>query len=101
MNDQQAEEMIRLLHELRDGQQLQLERQAQAMQRQEDLLAQQRERQAASLHRSGETEQLFASTSKLVARASVLAFVVYPIVVIVLMLVLWMVLARATPWGAG
>ena len=97
MNDQQAEELIRLLHELRDGQRLQLERQAQALQRQEEVLAQQRERLAASSQRSGETEQLFANTSKAVARASVLAFVVYPIAAIALILVLWLVFARAAP----
>lgn len=72
MNDLQAEEMIRLLQELRDGQRLQLERQAQALQRQEELMAQQRERLAASSQRSGETEKPFAKTAKVVARASVL-----------------------------
>jgi hypothetical protein len=97
MNDQQAEEMIRLLKELRDGQRLQLERQAQALQRQEELMAQQRERLAASSQRSGETEQLFAKTAKVVARASVLAFVVFPIAVVALMLVLWLVAARVAP----
>jgi hypothetical protein len=37
MNDAQAERMVRLLEEIRDGQQLQLERQAQALQWQEEL----------------------------------------------------------------
>lgn len=97
MNDQQAEEMIRLLQELRDGQRLQLERQAQALQRQDELMAQQRERLAATSQRSGETEQLFAKTAKVVARASVLAFVVYPLAVVALIVVLWLVFFRVAP----
>ena|SRR5690242_9256595 len=97
MNDQQVEEMIRLLQEIRDGQRLQLERQAQALQRQDELMTQQRERLAASSKRSGETEQLIAKTAKVVARASVLAFVVFPIAVVGLLIALWLVFARVAP----
>jgi hypothetical protein len=42
MNDEQGERFTGLLDEIRDGQRLQLERQAQALRRQEELIAQQR-----------------------------------------------------------
>ena len=79
MNDEQAEKMVRLLEEIRDGQRLQIEREAQALQRQDEVLAQQRERLAGLSQRSGQAEQLLAKSAKVVASARVVAFLVLPI----------------------
>jgi hypothetical protein len=97
MNDEQAEKMVRPLEEIRDGQRLSLERQAEALQRQSEQMSQQRERLAASSRQSGEAEQLFAKTAKVVSRASVLAFVVVPIAAVLFVLMLWLVFARIAP----
>jgi hypothetical protein len=97
MTDEQAEKMVRLLEEIRDGQRLSLQRQEQALQRQSELMSQQRERFAASSQRSAEAEQLFEKTAKIVARASVLAFVVVPVAAVCFFLLLWLVFARVVP----
>jgi hypothetical protein len=97
MNDEQAEKMVQLLEEIRDGQRLSLERQVEALQRQSELMSQQRERLAALSRQSGEAEQLFAKTAKVVARASMLAFVVVPIAAACFALLLWLVVARVVP----
>src|SRR5262249_44739373 len=94
MNDEHAEKLFRLLEELRDGQRLQLERQAQALQRQDEVLARQRERSGAWSQQSGKAEQLFTKACKVVARASLIAFVVLPVTVLFLMLLLWLVFGR-------
>jgi hypothetical protein len=94
MNDEQADRIVRLLEEIRDGQRLQLERQAQALQRQEELLAQQRERLAGLSQRSGQAERLLDRSAKVVASARILAFVALPIAVLMLAFVIWVLLAR-------
>ena len=94
MNDEQADRMVRLLEEIRDGQRLQLERQALALQRQDELLAQRRERQADVSQRTGEAEQLLTKASKVVARASIVSFVVFPIALLGFVFLLWLVFAR-------
>src|SRR5215468_926345 len=94
MNDEQAERMVRLLEEIRDGQRLQLERQAQALQRQDELLAQQRERLAGLSQSSGQAGQILEKSAKVVASARLLVFIVLPLVVILVGFLVWMLLAR-------
>jgi len=94
MNDAQAERMVRLLEEIRDGQRLQLERQAQALQRQDELLAQQRERLAGLSQSSGQAGQILEKSAKVVASARLLVFIVLPLVVILVGFLVWMLLAR-------
>jgi len=94
MNDEQAAKMVRLLEEIRDGQRLQLERQAQALQRQDELLAQQRERLSSLSQRSGQAEQLLAKSAKVVASARMLTFLVLPFAIVFVAFLVWILLAR-------
>lgn len=94
MNDQQGERIVRLLEEIRDGQRLQLERQAQALQRQEELVAQQRERLAGLSQRSDQAQRLLDRSARVVAGARVLAFVALPFAVLILAFVVWALIAR-------
>lgn len=94
MNDQQADQIVRLLEEIRDGQRLQLERQAQALQRQQELVTQQRERLAGLSQRSDQAQQLLDRSARVVAGARLLAFVALPIAVLILAFVVWVMVAR-------
>lgn len=97
MDDQQADRIVRLLEQIRDGQQLQLERQAQALQRQEELVAQQRERLAGLSQRSDQAQRLLDRSARVVAGARVLAFVALPIAVLILAFVVWVLIAHSAP----
>jgi hypothetical protein len=87
MNDQDATKIIRLLEEIRDGQRLQLERQAQAL---------------ADLSRRGgdatglqeRADRVLAKSAKLVVGARILAFIALPFAVVLLAFVAWMIFAR-------
>jgi hypothetical protein len=94
MNDEQAEKMIRLLEEIRDGQRLQLERQAEALANQRDLLAQQRERLAGLSKRSGQADELLAKSAKVIASARIVAFVLVPLAIVFLGFLVWVLLGR-------
>ena len=94
MNDDQAERIIRLLEEIRDGQRLQLERQAQALQRQEEIVAQQRERFAGLSQRSGQADQILAKSAKVVASARMLTFVILPVALLFAAFLVWMLFAH-------
>jgi hypothetical protein len=96
MNDDHAARMIRLLEEIRDGQRVQLERQAQAMQRQEELLSQQRERLAGWSKRAGDAEQVLAKSARIVASARILVFVALPLGALLIAFLLWLLLERLT-----
>ena len=108
MNDQDAARIIRLLEEIRDGQRLQLERQAQALERQAqalerqaELLSQQRDRlmglskihgEAANIE--ADAKAVLAKSAKLVAGARLLTFIALPLAVLVLAFILWVLFAR-------
>ena len=94
MNDEQAEKVVRLLEEIRDDQRLQLERQGQALQRQDALLAQQRERLVSAAQRSEEAKQLLAKSARVVASARILTFVVLPFAVLFVAYLVWVLLAH-------
>ncbi|HVO87467.1 MAG TPA: hypothetical protein VMV45_02915 [Casimicrobiaceae bacterium] len=95
MNDEHAERIVRLLEEIRDGQRLQLERQAQALARQEEVFAQQRERIAGALRRAGEADELLANSKQVVGGARVLVLIAVPFAVLALGFVAWILFARA------
>jgi hypothetical protein len=100
MDDQHAERIIRLLEEIRDGQRLQLERQAQALERQAEVLDQQRERLARLSQGASDVQgigdqagRVLAQSTKLVKSARVLVWVALPFAVLLLGFVLWALLA--------
>lgn len=95
MNDEQAQRIIGLLEEIRNGQRLQLERQSQALERQAELLARQRERLAgvpASVEAGA--EQLLARSAKLVASARLLTFIAAPAALLLLAFLIWVLIAH-------
>ncbi len=100
-DDPHAERIIRLLEEIRDGQRLQLERQAQALERQAEALAQQRERLTGVSLSASEAQgigaqagKVLAQSSKLVASARILLWVSLPFAVLLLAFVLWALVAN-------
>jgi hypothetical protein len=101
MNDEHAERIVRLLEEIRDGQRLQLERQALALERQAEALAQQRERRAGLSQGQSEAQgigeqagRVLAESSKLVRSARILVWVSLPFALLLFALVLWALLAQ-------
>src|ERR1043166_6337349 len=94
MTDEHADKMIRLLEEIRDGQRVQLERQAEALANQRDLVAQQRERLAGLSRRTTQDDDLLARSAKVVAGARVVAFVLVPFAIVFLGFLLWALFAR-------
>jgi hypothetical protein len=62
MDQEQTQKLLALLEEIRDGQRLMIERQAQALARQEEIIARQRERQAGHL---GAADQILAQADQL------------------------------------
>lgn len=100
MNEEDSERVIRLLEEIRDGQRLQLERQAQAIERQAEALAQQRQRLAGLSQSASEVQgfgdqagRVLAQSSKLVRSARILVWVSIPFALLLLAFVLWTLLA--------
>jgi hypothetical protein len=101
MTDPHAERIIRLLEEIRDGQRLQLERQAQALERQAEALAGQRQRLVGLARGADEAKGLgeqagrvVAQSAQLVTRARVLLWLALPSVLLLLAFVLWALFAR-------
>jgi hypothetical protein len=104
MNDPDAQRIIGLLEEIRNGQRLQLERQAEALERQAEALLRQREARAglsqAALDARGIGERagsLLVQSSKLVNRARLLFWLALPCALLLLAFVLWALFARALP----
>jgi hypothetical protein len=100
-DDPHTERIIRLLEEIRDGQRLQLERQAQALERQAEALAQQRERLAGIARDASDAQgigehagRVLAQSSKLVASARILLWVSLPFAVLLLAFVIWALVAH-------
>jgi hypothetical protein len=94
MNDEQADRIARLLEDIRDGQRLQLERQAQAIQRQEELLAQQRARLANVSEDSGKAKELIATSARVVASARILVLIALPLAVLLIVFLVWVFWAQ-------
>lgn len=94
MSDEQAERIAKLLEEIRDGQRLQLERQAQALRRQEELHSLQRERLATLSQSPGKADDVLVKSAKVVASARVLVFMALPFALLLLGVLLWVIWAR-------
>lgn len=98
MDDEHAEQIIRLLEEIRDGQRLQLERQAQALERQAEMVSQQRERLANLSKQAGEAraraEGVLVKSAKLVNRARMLILIALPFALLLFAFVIWALFAR-------
>jgi hypothetical protein len=100
MNEEDSERIIRLLEEIRDGQRLQLERQAQAIERQAEALALQRQRMAGLSQSASDVQgfgeqagHVLAQSSKLVKSARILFWVSLPFTLLLLAFVLWWLFA--------
>lgn len=100
MNEEDSERIIRLLEEIRDGQRLQLERQAQAIERQAEALAQQRQRLAGLSQSTSDVQgfgeqagRVIAQSSKLVKSARILIWVSVPFALLLLAFVMWALVA--------
>jgi hypothetical protein len=98
MNDGHAERIIRLLEEIRDGQKLHLERQAEALDRQTEAIEMQRARMA-SLTKVDATQQradqILNKAAGLAGSARLVAYVVVPVAVLLLVLVCWLAFGHA------
>lgn len=101
MNETKIQTVIRLLEEIRDGQRLQLERQAEALKNQAEALSQQRERLAGLSKHTGEAqgiedraERVLTKSAQLVAGARILLFIALPTVILVLAFVIWVLFAH-------
>lgn len=101
MDDNDAQKIIRLLEEIRDGQRLQLERHAEAIQNQAQALSQQRERLASLSKHTGEAqnmedraERVLTRSTQLVAGARILVFIALPCALLLLAFLIWMLFAH-------
>jgi hypothetical protein len=104
MSDHDIERIISLLEEIRDGQKLQLARQAEALQRQAELLDTQRSRLASFAKQSSQVDafqeradQVVTKAAGLVGGARLAILVVVPFAVLLLIFVCWLVFGRAGP----
>lgn len=104
VSDEHAERIIRLLEEIRDGQRLQLERQALALERQAELVARQSERLAGLSRQADQASsletgawQVLAKSAKLVASARILTFIALPLAVLLLGFIVWVLFAHVAP----
>ena len=90
MSDQDVERVIRLLEEIRDGQKLQLERQAEAIEAQKARLAglSSLSGQAGAVGESA--ERVVARASTLVSAARLVLFLGVPIALLLFGLVCWL-----------
>ena len=93
---------IRLLEEIRDGQRLQLERQAQALERQDEALAHQRERLRASAQgvpnanaMGEEAQRLLSKAGTVVTGARITLLLALPIALSFVAFVVWALFANA------
>jgi hypothetical protein len=101
MDADDARKMIALLEEIRDGQQLQLRRQAEALERQTEALGMQRQHYENLQIQSGKArelqeraEKIQAGSARLIGGARVLVLTVAPLAALLLVFVCWMVFSR-------
>jgi hypothetical protein len=101
MDDLRLEKIVGLLEELRDGQKLQLEHQAEALARQAEAAARQQDR-IAKLDVGGALDvQQYASkvqsSARLIKRAQFVMFFYVPLSLAVLVFVCWLAFHRSAP----
>jgi hypothetical protein len=103
MDDKHAEQVIRLLEEIRDDQRLQLERQAVALERQAAGLAEQRQRLATIAQGTGAAEKIenqsqlvLAKSASVVGGARAVLILAFLILLPLLAFLLWNFVAHRT-----
>ena len=101
MDDEHAEQIIRLLEEIRDGQRVQLERQAVALERQATSLEEQREQlgtmtqgTAAAEHIERQAKLVLAKSASVVSGARVILILAFLILLPLLAFLLWAFVAH-------
>ena len=97
MSEQDLERIVRLLEEIRDDQKVQLERQAEVLQRQAEALDAQKARAAGVARLTGQADaaqvradEVVARAARLVSGARLMVFAVVPVAIVLLVLVCWL-----------
>ena len=90
MNDQDLQRLLRLLEEIRDGQKLQLERQAEALALQREQFALVRNQAERAERIQDRAEQIQIKSAQLVAGARKAVIVLLPIVAALILYVSWL-----------
>jgi hypothetical protein len=90
MNDQDLQRLIRLLEEIRDGQKLQLERQAEALALQREQFALVRQQTERAERIQDRAEQIQIKSAQLVAGARKAVVILLPIVIGLIIYVSWL-----------
>jgi hypothetical protein len=97
MNEPDTEKIIALLEELRDGQKLQLERQAEAIAQQKERLATLDQAKAAAQDIQSQSAHTLRKSEQLIKRARFMGVFVVPLALVLLVLVCWLAFHRAAP----
>lgn len=104
MSERDIEKIIGLLEEIRDGQKLQLDRQAEALDRQAEVIAKQKERFAtfdeaktAAQTIQNQSANTLRKSEQLIDRARFTAIFVVPAALLLLVVVCWLVFHRVAP----
>jgi hypothetical protein len=97
MNEPDTEKIIALLEELRDGQKLQLERQAEAIAQQRERLATLDQAKAAAQDIQSQSAHTLRKSEQLIKRARFMAVSVVPLALVLLVVVCWLAFHRAAP----
>jgi uncharacterized membrane protein YdfJ with MMPL/SSD domain len=97
MSEQDTEKIIALLEELRDGQKLQLERQAEAIAQQRERLATLDQAKAAAQNIQDQSAGTLRKSEQLINRARFMAVFVVPLTLVLLVVVCWLAFHRAAP----
>ncbi len=102
MDTDDARKIIVLLEQIRDGQQLQLKRQTEALERQAEAFAIQQEHYENIRRQSGQAqdlqdraEKIQARSAQLIGGARALVLIAVPFAVLLLVFVCWLAFSRA------
>lgn len=100
MDSEDSRKIIALLEEIRDGQRVTIENQAQALARQEEALGMARERQASSTQRDGRFDAAMAQADQFEVRSARLTNRIFlsnliALAFLLLIIVVWLAFASA------
>jgi uncharacterized membrane protein YdfJ with MMPL/SSD domain len=97
MSERDIEKIIALLEELRDGQKLQLHRQAEAIAQQKERLATLDQTKAAAENIQHQSANTLRKSEQLINRARFMSVFVVPLALVLLVVVCWLAFHRAAP----
>ncbi len=97
MSERDIEKIIALLEELRDGQKLQLHRQAEAIAQQKERLATLDQAKAAAENIQNQSASTLRKSEQLINRARFMSVFVVPLALVLLVVVCWLAFHRAAP----